>query len=379
MDEVDKEIKEKEVLVKMAEDIKEKRDALIRIKDQTKQVARQHLEPVMETLSELEVEQQLQKKRKREQAGTSTFTSTQSSPSQQQQQSRQAVRLSTILKELKIPSLENPHYGLKYDSNAHCFYMGDLNVSITENDIRVQKHHFPRTQGLMHLLTRTTIDSCEITDEDKAHYAQLLELTKAHRRSDGHLKYVVNSPIYQLIKDLVSSSSTEKKKDSAAARFGKSKGSKSQVGTSPRALNFGKDAAETDVEEFSDALNDAAVGNPFFFGNNTTATATSTPNPLQPSPSPFSGQGIAGVKQLVGGQKRKCKQKGTTTFVKKLGRNWMKQCNLPYQMVYYDDVNELVERLHLLHGERLSGNFSVQAQNEMESIIEELKELKVIS
>ena len=47
-----------------------------------------------------------------------------------------------------------------------------------------------------------------------------------------------------------------------------------------------------------------------------------------------------------------------------------------YQYVYWDDPNELVHRLQLLHMSRLAGNTS--ANNEISSIEEELRERKLI-
>ena len=47
-----------------------------------------------------------------------------------------------------------------------------------------------------------------------------------------------------------------------------------------------------------------------------------------------------------------------------------------YQYVYWDDPNELVQRLQLLHMSRLAGNTS--ADNEISSIVEELRERQLI-
>lgn len=51
----------------------------------------------------------------------------------------------------------------------------------------------------------------------------------------------------------------------------------------------------------------------------------------------------------------------------------------PVEYVYWDDLNELVQRLRLLHSSKLAGNNSKQNRNEIHSIIVELKEAGIIA
>ena len=58
-----------------------------------------------------------------------------------------------------------------------------------------------------------------------------------------------------------------------------------------------------------------------------------------------------------------------------LSRN-MISSNNKIDYLYWDDPNELIDRLRLLIGEREAGNNSLQ--NEIQAIIEELREAKII-
>ena len=60
----------------------------------------------------------------------------------------------------------------------------------------------------------------------------------------------------------------------------------------------------------------------------------------------------------------------------KLQTNVVRLDGRPKQFVYFDDPNELVQRLRLLVSEKEAGNTSVDS--EIVSIIEELVELKII-
>lgn len=62
----------------------------------------------------------------------------------------------------------------------------------------------------------------------------------------------------------------------------------------------------------------------------------------------------------------------------KLFMNLMVPSKNKYQMVYYDNSNELIDRLKILTGEQMAGNESGQISNEIQSIIEELRENEII-
>ncbi len=47
--------------------------------------------------------------------------------------------------------------------------------------------------------------------------------------------------------------------------------------------------------------------------------------------------------------------------------------------MYWDDINELVERLYLLHGSVKDGNDSPLVKNEILNIEEELREANIIA
>lgn len=79
------------------------------------------------------------------------------------------------------------------------------------------------------------------------------------------------------------------------------------------------------------------------------------------------------VKPLLA--EKKARTHSTPTF-KGSGFNKMLYSEKPTEYVYWDDVNELVDRLRLLHASKQAGNTS--HNNEILSIIEELREAKVI-
>ena len=57
-----------------------------------------------------------------------------------------------------------------------------------------------------------------------------------------------------------------------------------------------------------------------------------------------------------------------------ISARYMTPSNDKYQLVYYDNINEIVERLKILYGEQTAGNTSYQVSNEIQAILEELKE-----
>jgi hypothetical protein len=65
-------------------------------------------------------------------------------------------------------------------------------------------------------------------------------------------------------------------------------------------------------------------------------------------------------------------------FFDKVGKGMklLKVENKPYRALYWDNVNELVERLFLLHASKNAGNDSVH--NEIIAIEEELREAGII-
>lgn len=58
------------------------------------------------------------------------------------------------------------------------------------------------------------------------------------------------------------------------------------------------------------------------------------------------------------------------------GHGLMTYNNKPVEFVYWDDINEIVNRFRLLYASKIAGNTSVE--NEIESIVEELREAEVI-
>ena len=75
-------------------------------------------------------------------------------------------------------------------------------------------------------------------------------------------------------------------------------------------------------------------------------------------------------KMKISINKRECKKLNKNPVLNR----YMRPINDRYQIVYYDNINELVDRLKILYGEQSAGNTSIQVSNEIQAILEEFKE-----
>lgn len=84
---------------------------------------------------------------------------------------------------------------------------------------------------------------------------------------------------------------------------------------------------------------------------------------------------VAYIKPLVNPTTRKTSSKSKKSAVGS-GFNYKINNNKPIEYVYWDDINELVDRLRLIYASKMAGNPS--HDNEIASIIEELKEAGIL-
>nr|CAH7716797.1 unnamed protein product [Callosobruchus chinensis] len=73
-------------------------------------------------------------------------------------------------------------YGVRHDKITETFMIGDSKLNIVGSDIYVQGKRYRGTQGLYELLFKKYPNDTVFTDEDKKNYKQIVYKTNAHRR-----------------------------------------------------------------------------------------------------------------------------------------------------------------------------------------------------
>ncbi len=205
-------------------------------------------------------------------------------------------------------------YGLKFINGR--FYIGNFPVSFTPHTIKIDNKEYERTDGLLSLLSSK--NPKEYTPEDVQNYKKILESTEAHLTKNKKMKWS-RSPKYDLIRELFAGdilNLTAKMKD--------------------KPLHSGTPIPNQSADEdWQDSIS----------------------YPELPPSSPDEIEEISG--------------RGMPVKVIKANSRQSK-----VQYVYYDDVNELIQRLYLLHISEKAGNSNVR--NEIVNIELELKELNII-
>jgi len=318
--EINKEIREKKEIVNISEDIKEKCRELRRIKEGIQQVAGEYLQAVVQplkTLASIESEKQRKKATPVIKVASTTTTTTKGS--------------ALTLDELNLLPLNNKFYGLKYNEKEKQFYIGNIPVTVTENSIIVGDKTYLRTPDLVSLLTtRHFKQRWKYGKSDLQAYHQIIEDTETHKRSKKDPK-PTKGPLYLFIKKLLSSTLSDIEDDD-----GDDDGTKGEDDVS---FNSGHLVFSTPISK--------------------------------------KGSGISSKCRKVRGKKaskisNECKRNLINTQIRK---RLMTPTKAEYEYMYYDNPNELVERLKLLYGEQLAGNVNnTQISNKIQHILEELEE-----
>jgi len=344
--EIDKEMREKSEIVNISNDIKEKWNELKEVKSGIQRMASEYLQPMVQPLKTLttSIEKERLKQKRTGVAGVTAAT---------------PHSVESKLKELKLPPLNNVFYGLKYDEEKKQFFIGEVPVDITENSITVGKKSYLRTPGLISLLTTGHFQSKKKYKKSDLHlYRTIIEETHAAKRSKGNPK-PTKGPSYLFIKKLLSSPVYRHNYKIDDNDYD----------------NNNNDGDDDDDDEWKDKSRqqDTIFSSDDGEGDITVMDTFSTPM------MPKTGSG------LVATATKKCKKKGATKKkkAKKINAQIRKRLMIPsraeQEYIYYDDPNELVERLKLLYGEQLAGNVNnPQISNEIQHILEELEELGLI-
>jgi hypothetical protein len=203
-------------------------------------------------------------------------------------------------------------YGIKPNDDLTGFVMGQtpVNVDLKNNTVNFgDANEYFLTKGLHRLLTKRVLSPDEYTEEDLRNYKDILVLTSAHLKKNGHLKSTVSRKYKDIVAPLFLSTTPQPSTSSKIPVLVKSSPAVSSTPSSP---------------ELSASAN-------FLF-----------------PPETVSGEGYV----------------------------WQPPVNsgVGVEYRYFDDPNELVQRLQLLHASINAGNTSLFIRNEVQAIIEELQE-----
>jgi hypothetical protein len=251
-----------------------------------------------------------------------------------------------------LPSLNDPYYGLKYDEKKNQFSIGRQNVAI-ENDMLFTEdgNTFALTPGLKYLLTCKKVnlkkDKNLFTNADLEQYSQIMVSTQAARKVNNTWNHIsVQTEKFQFIKNLI----------------GDKYDPHQSLSNSP-------------VPSSSSAAAAAPANANLFFG--TTTPTTQAGSGLKRKKSKSTTTDRTTHRHGINKQARKQNLIKYRNRKKQLHHYMRPDTHRRYQYIYYDNANEIIERLKLLYGEQLAGNNSIQVVNEIEAILEELHELGI--
>lgn len=86
------------------------------------------------------------------------------------------------LKKFNLPPLNDQQYGINYNHHDKKLYIGNFPVAFTHNTIEIKNQKFPRTDGVVNLLTQNKILKKNVSATDIKTYYDILKLTKTHLR-----------------------------------------------------------------------------------------------------------------------------------------------------------------------------------------------------
>lgn len=250
------------------------------------------------------------------------------------------------------------------------WYMRAHQVIITPSTIKVDDQIHPTTRGLISLLTRK--EPRNYTDRDLAAYASMLELTKRHLLTNSDEIKHQNTLKYKNILAKLFAPKEQFFGLNASNTLPQKHQSKNYE-VDIDSLNWGptKDDLYDLNQPSTSSRNDTSFlsapnAHSTILEDDTTIDEETDDKKEKPSPSKLGSlfHWTFGGDRSGGGLGRKKK------IIKPLTKT------ISSQYVYWNDLNELVERLYLLHMSKQAGNTSVV--NEIASIESELREAKVI-
>lgn len=209
----------------------------------------------------------------------------------------------SMYKDPKIAKTLDKTYGLEYDEKNDNWFVGKKQVyfergtfNLKGNPVKVKC-----TAGLLELLTSREPKRDLINPEDIENYYSILNLTSAHRKSNGHVKGSGGKKYSEWIKPMVNYF------ERGIPHEGKKLG----------LINVNVESSSEESSYDEDSIDQSIVG--------------------------------SGLSKVVS--------------------------NAPVEYVYYDTLDELLDRLYILWGEVKAGNTSSAAYNELINILLEFKEL----
>jgi len=235
-------------------------------------------------------------------------------------------------------------YGMYYDKTSDSYKIGEHTVTFNHGNLQLRNRYYRWTKGLWSLLCEK--EPKNHTLEDMESYYDILKTTNVHLKADGkpktsgYFKWMnVVKPLYERMKN------EEKQLNEEIAKINTSKTPRINL------LPFSEHISRSSAKRSNVHNNTTMENDPFEFQPAANSSMTSEPV----------------VEKMFS---------FTSTPQTKKGSGLYKNVIPQTQLVYYDDPNELVTRLHLLTSSQSVGNTGVN--NEIISILEELRERGII-
>lgn len=240
-------------------------------------------------------------------------------------------------------------YGIVKSQGVYKF--GTYPITVLPTGITLRDKKFATTLGLLSLLTRK--NPLDYNDSDLADYATAILTTGIHLTKEGRLKNTQSIKFQTIIRPLFELPPAEDEDLNKSTRTPASQSSNRTL-QAPSSTDTLYQSASFD-KSYSDHVDGESPAQEPSTSSSFTDTPKSRPKSARDSST-------------------RQKKKGSGFVTKKIIKPGARQVDSQY--VYWDSVNELVERLHLLHSARQAGNTSVV--NEIANIEAELREAKII-
>lgn len=256
--------------------------------------------------------------------------------------------------------INDKQYGIKKANGS--WYLGPFPLRFTDTKIFLGNNVYSHTPGLIQLLTKK--EPVNYTHTDLSNYKDMLIRTKYYLTRDGErIKFRQGMKYYKIINILFpeDTSSSRVMQTAASTPLPITPSTPRSRAPSPAPSNATQEH-HSDLISFSDQSTDEA---------NTISSSSSPPT----SPAPSSSTKVV-TQSSNATPDHATSGKG---LYKPLGKKKLIKANCSeskYQYIYYDDPNELCERLYLLHSSKQAGNESVN--NEILCIESELRERGLI-